>query len=122
MKIKAIEMTNRSLDWAVAKIEDKLQGPDNPLDRPQSYSYRPSTDGRAAIPIMEREGIELQTWKERQNERVWLARCTVPPTLWMRGPTPLIAAMRSYAALHLGDEIDVPDALLETAYPETSSH
>ena len=34
-------------------------------------------------------------------------------TLLFSGPTPLVAAMRCYVASKLGDEVEVPDELLE---------
>jgi hypothetical protein len=72
--------------------------------------YTPSTDWAQAGPIIEREGINLVRLESAQWE-AW-------PDVGMndqycRGPTPLIAAMRCYVASKLGDEVDVPDELLQ---------
>ena len=118
MKNKTSEFTGAALDWAVAKCEG----------RPHSYAvtdvkgqppltavaFTPSTDWGIGGPIIEREGIEWQ-WLPRSNQ--YGARKPslggMNRTFWMDGPTILVAAMRCYVASRLGDEVDVPDQLLE---------
>lgn len=101
MKLKTSELTGVFLDWAVhVALHGECEG------YPE-YEY--STDWAQGGPIIEREGIELVTvshdWRAMINsEDGWLREY---------GPTPLIAAMRCYVASKLGDEVDVPDELIE---------
>jgi hypothetical protein len=114
MKIKTNELTDRALDWAVAKCE----GPNSVaacyyvddlpvyLDEAPIPEWKPSTDWAQGGPIIEREGMQIQTFMDK-----WLA--SIPkPFVQQEGPTPLIAAMRCYVASKLGDIIDIPEELL----------
>ena len=98
IKLKTSELTGAALDWAVAKCEvgDAI----NEIDDPHFYS----TDWALAGPIIERERIA--TWGD--GGLYWEAECG---WAWAKGPTPLIAAMRCYATLKLGDEVEVPEEL-----------
>lgn len=127
--MKTNELTGAALDWAVAKCEGatdfwfdtvathwvKLDGKDRALRYGWAQSYLPSTDWAQGGPIIEREGITVVCWAMRPGPdwmaRLWLelnGRTSVPFT----GPTPLIAAMRCYVHLTLGDEVDVPNELI----------
>jgi hypothetical protein len=122
--MKTSELTRHALNWAVAKAEGvALLDPHNNewelcwtllADNSGEY-YSPSTDWAQGGPIIEREGITVVCWAMRPGPD-WMAR------LWLElngrdsvaftGPTPLIAAMRCYVHLTLGDEVDVPKELL----------
>ena len=120
--MKTNELTGAQLDWAVAKCEgirvryqpgfltyseiQVLADWDNALE------YTPSTDWAQGGPIIERGGIAIRKYGE------------FPETLWQAddwqfrfvnpkasGPTPLVAAMRCYVALKMGDEIEIPKEL-----------
>ena len=99
MKIKTSELTGAALDWAVQKC---LTG--------EWYPYiKPSSDWAQGGPIIERERVnfiegEAETWD------AWVGSAESADLF--NGPTPLIAAMRCYVASRLGDEIDVPDELI----------
>lgn len=137
MKIKTSDLIGPALDWAVSKCEGRdyhsyectyatdgsgkvwAAGTCPSEDR---YSTRWSQGG----PLIEREGIQLVVnrnvgttesgvefderdgWKAYRTGRYWQPK----PTYF--GPTPLIAAMRCFVASKLGDEVEVPDELLET--------
>jgi hypothetical protein len=88
IKLKTSELTGAALDWAVAKCE--LGEAINEVDDPHFYS----TDWALAGPI----------------DLYWEAECG---WAWAKGPTPLIAAMRCYVTLKLGDEVEVPEELKE---------
>ena len=106
VKMKVFELTGRALDWAVAKCEGINQrGPDNPVDRPMSYTYRPSTDWAQGGPIIDREGIATDF-----DGDDWCASTNTKP-LANYASTPLIAAMRCHVASKLGDVVDVPEEL-----------
>ena len=116
MKIQTSELTGPALDWAVAKCE----GPNSVaacyyvddlpvyLDEAPTPEWKPSTDWAQGGPIIEREGIRLH----RSYIGVWWAGPEPDPHRPVCGPTPLIAAMRCFVASRLGDEVDIPDALL----------
>lgn len=100
MKIKTSELSGAQLDWAVAKCEG--------VDKQDYYEthndvYMPSTDWAQGGPIIEREEIALEKYRD-----YWVANPTRDPTL--HGPTPLIAAMRCYVASKLGAEVEVHHA------------
>jgi hypothetical protein len=98
MKIKTSELTGKALDQAVMQCKGlfwKLHG------------HIPfSTDWAEGGLIIEQERIDVR-WQPLQNGSfVWR-------TILADGSTPLIAAMRCYVALNLGDEVDVPDELMD---------
>jgi hypothetical protein len=129
--MKTSELIGAALDWAVAKIENPewwdngyMDGdPEAALDMDDGETYNPSTDWAQGGPIIEREGISFRQYRNSKssNDGIWYARvCTEGGTLigWYRttghqmiGPTPLIAAMRCYVALKLGDEVEIPEEL-----------
>ena len=95
------ELEGIALDWAVALCE---VGPIDIKDIDDPHFY--STDWAEGGPIIERERIDIygyggDAWGAEDNLR---AR--------QYGDTPLVAAMRCYVASKLGEEIDVPEALL----------
>lgn len=115
MIINTSELQGTALDWAAAKAEGFKANQawthgKVALWKGRAYKYAPSTDWSQGGPIIERERITLDG-NAILNQ--WMAVAYVPnEEPWeMRGPTPLIAAMRCYVASKLGDEIDVPDEL-----------
>jgi hypothetical protein len=114
--MKTNELTGAALDCAVAKCED-IELYSGPRDSNPAYKanwvrrkhgdlYLPSTDWAQGGPIIEREKIQVK----ENGYGHWFAK--IGKGKWMRGPTPLIAAMRCYVASKLGDEVDVPEELL----------
>ena len=97
MKIKTSELTGAALDWAVAKCEGR--GNDGTWD--ENFSSNWLLGG----PIIEREKINL--WTEGYD---WEATQYGKWQEW--GPTPLVAAMRCYVGMQLGNEVDVPEVCL----------
>jgi len=112
--MKTSELTGAKLDWAVAKCEGWVDCCNGWLYQAtikdvEEGSYKPSTDWAQGGPIIERERIDVygfdgDSWGAEDNFR---AR--------QYGPTPLIAAMRCYVASKLGDEVTIPDELMEAA-------
>lgn len=101
-KVNTNELIGAALDWAVAKCEGNSG--DFGID-----GYSPSTDWAQGGPIIENEEINLWT----DGYAAWEA---TKPGFWQEwGPTPLIAAMRCYVGTKLGNEVEVPDELLEFA-------
>lgn len=123
-KIKVSEAIGAVLDYMVAKANNytisydgigywivgpglcKLIGPQwNSGGR--NYGWSPSTNGNDAVPIIEREKIDI-FW---DNGSMWDAS-TQNGRFVESGETPLIAAMRCHVASKLGDEVEVPDELI----------
>lgn len=113
MKVKTSELTGAALDWAVMHCEV----PENSIAFFRRWyelaSFKYSSDWRQGGPIIEREGIDLNfSACEGTSGEEWDAACEVNRVFG--GPTLLVAAMRCYVASKLGDEVDVPDELMES--------
>ena len=109
MKIKVSEASGPALDWMVAKCEgvkvEKIMG----LSLWSSANWhRYSTDWAQGGPIIAREGITLRNFIQGAR---WDAE--IDDLALESGPTPLIAAMRCLCASKLGDEVEVPDELID---------
>ena len=112
--MKTSELQGAALDWAVALIEHpewKEQGflevfpHDLNFEDGATYiTYAPSTDWSQGGSIIERERIAI--WGD--NDLYWEAECG---WAWAKGPTPLVAAMRAYVALKLGEEVEALNEL-----------
>ena len=103
MKVNQLEGV--ALDWAVTKAE----GFDSEVDGPVWGMWKWATDWGQGGPIIEREIITL----DFDGGTGWQARDFDSQQILAHGPTPLIAAMRCYVASHFGEEIEVPDELLQ---------
>ena len=109
MKIKTADLTGQALDWAVERALGTSEfwfAPDEFKPQYESGESHYSTNWAQGGPIIEREGMQIQTFMDK-----WLA--SIPkPFVQQEGPTPLIAAMRCYVSSRLGDEVDIPEELL----------
>jgi hypothetical protein len=139
MKIKTSDLTDAALDWAVGEaLRPSLQNPDRlsigsfgPLFG-KGYAYpswrckkfSPSTVWSEGGPIIEREELSVEPLYTAGGLDCWRAyghnlRYTAAGDYIQGsdnrqyGPTPLIAAMRCFVASKLGDEVEVPDELLQ---------
>jgi len=108
--MKTNELTGAALDWAVQQCEGKRKD----IDFVWWWDdYAPSTDWAQGGPIIEREVIVLthpkhDCWTATAQDSTDLDT----PLYQEDGATPLIAAMRCYVASKLGEEVDVPAALM----------
>ena len=114
--MKTYELFGAALDWAVAKSDPFFHD----LQMSAEFGvywmdedgveivYSPSTDWAQGGPIIEREKIRL----EPRGAFVWTAHDSYE---WAesKGHTPLVAAMRCYVASRIGDEVEVPEELLQ---------
>lgn len=128
MKIKTSELIGAALDWAVATVESSSTWAMLTVeDRAEKWlriyhannGDRFSTDWAQGGPIIFRERIILP---EIRGKDTWFAAYARPQLdtngkarryFQNEGPSPLIAAMRCYVASTLGDEVDVPDELIQ---------
>ena len=114
--MKTNQLIGAALDWAAAKCEGEnsvascYYDDDTPLylDEALEPTWNPSTNWAQGGPIIEREGIAIYLYGDSQ----WNAHVGGKE---MVGTTPLIAAMRCYVASKLGDEVEIPQELLEDA-------
>ena len=113
MKVKTSELKGHALNWAVARcegagsalVETHSRGVVLLLSDATAHcdigeAYAPSTNWSQGGPIIEREKMGVFP-----THGGWAAGL-------QSGPTPLIAAMRCYVASTLGDEVEVPDSLI----------
>jgi hypothetical protein len=110
--MKTSELTGAQLDWVVAKCEGGDEFCFNPLpylpdENGQPSYFMPSTDWSQGGPIIEREGLALDLYADYPR---WKSSDAYGHAEY--GPTPLIAAMRVYAAFKLGDDVGIPEELL----------
>jgi hypothetical protein len=115
--MKTSELTGRALAYAVGiaegyKVEYWHAKSVAILSAgtPRGVPWNPHTDWSQGGPIIEREHISII---DCDGYDFWIAdkmnaQAQVVTTY---GPTPLIAAMRCYAANKLGDEVEIPEEL-----------
>lgn len=115
--MKVAELSGAQLDWAVARAEGLdvrlLNGGTEMVLRDGDWWY-PSESWAQGGPIIEQEGISLYL----DTNNLWQANIfdDNPAVFFgsgVEGSTPLIAAMRCYVAHKLGEEIEVPEELME---------
>lgn len=125
MKMKTNELTGVALDWVVARIEfphwwddidhAELNDPEGiRMDSDGNPWWRPSTDWDQGGPIMGREEIAITYGGEKAHVTACLRR-NDQHYFGHHHNSPLIAAMRCFAASRLGAEVEVPDAIAEAA-------
>ena len=108
--MKTSELTGAALDWAMAKAESIINGDNLDIGFINEGGYSPSTDWAQGGAIIERERIELRG--DGDDGRIACDNLNLEQT----GTTPLEAAMRCYVASKLGDEVEVPEELLDSAH------
>ena len=97
-------------------IRNAVEVPSNAMSRHYDYTFwAPSTDWAQGGPIIERERIGVCHYNEEDGWEVpnWAAwRTDIDDRQQIMGESALIAAMRCYVRIKLGDEVDVPEELL----------
>jgi hypothetical protein len=122
-KIKTHELTGPALDWAAAMAEGfkpyyspcrqingevvvTLMYNDGSGCMRLPQGFKPSSDWTKGGPIIHRE---LRTLEGGGDD--WFARSRLG--FIGQGPTPLIAAMRCFVVTKLGDEVEIPEEIME---------
>lgn len=141
MKIKTKDLTGAALDWAVATalgytrsmlhVVDAGRRVGKPApwgfwdevdgDTSRDGTFHPSTNWAQGGALIEREDIDIircnDLYFPKGNEKGEYyepyIKAVHPSGAYAYGQTPLIAAMRCFCANRLGDEIEIPDELLE---------
>ncbi|PHM42369.1 phage protein NinX family protein [Xenorhabdus szentirmaii] len=135
MKLKTSELTGRALDYAVAMIEHSptvisesgkcIVGIPNLICRdfngnlmPEYYPYSPSTDWALCGQLIDKYLDDLAYVAFRgpywiANSRIVRLEDDFSIFQTQEGKTPQIAICRAVVASQLGNEIDIPDELLE---------
>ena len=125
MNVKVSEAKGQVLDYLVAQAMGKTiyrsksgrwmtanYGDFNP--RHGAPWFVPSTDWAQGWPIIERERLLIQPELGKEGAgNAWYCVAITPHDAY--GATPLVAAMRCYVASKMGDEIEVPEDLLQVA-------
>lgn len=128
MKIEACNLSGKALDWAVGIAEgldvdytfcssivvgvDDWNG-----SLAYDYIFQPSEVGSQAIPLIEREKISViyvnsETDPNPIEDGPWTAGCE-GLEYGCTASTFIVAGLRCFVALKLGDEVEVPDELFE---------
>lgn len=135
MKIRTSELTGAALDWAVAtalgytrttihtvEVGKRVSKPapwgfwdEVDGDSSRDATFHPSSNWLQGGPIIGQELIELgfdgAEWYANKYDRANPEGETY--LCGGDGPTPLVAAMRCFCASRLGEEVEIPDELVE---------
>lgn len=106
MKIKTAELIGDLLDLVVTRIEVWSAPSIGELTDDEYYSSFWALAG----PIIEREKISIKA--QQPDWTAYIAICDGMTDRVLRGPTPIVAAMRCFVASKLGDEVEIPEALI----------
>lgn len=112
MKHKTAELSGEMLNLAVHKAREAAGYETLTAGLPELIAY--STSWGLAGLIIERECIDIAAPNEFDDDERWFAgiyrdhtRHKAPRNCEMRGETPLIAAMRSFVASRLGEDVEL---------------
>lgn len=105
MKVKTYILKGAALDYAVSQIEGV---PFSQYASSRLY-FAPSKNWSHGGPIIEREKIDVAFYKDECESSVYGTSFVIST-----GHTPLVAAMRAYVTLKLGDEVEIPSEIMES--------
>ncbi|BET97319.1 phage protein NinX family protein [Xenorhabdus taiwanensis] len=117
MKIKTSKLTGQALDWAVALAQGWQKMADyNGYSTPNGVvlvsEYAPSWDWEVCGRLIEEFTMDLSCEIETTGT-IWSAKEYYYSNGWSYAETPQIAICRAVVSSKLGDEVDIPDELLE---------
>lgn len=127
MLVKTSDLIGPALDWTVAKAERvtlseaswryQLEA-HGCIVTPQKRELRYSTDWSQGGPLIEKYRIEFSinedTYEVGASLLAWRSFGKSHRTRWSKGSSHLIAACRAIVAAKLGDQVDVPDELMQS--------
>lgn len=122
MKVKTSELSGVQLDVAVA-LALEMTGGDLRVRGGYGCSYyngsglktfSPSTDWSQCGPMIADHKLNIShNPSGRRPEEPWFC-CDNSETFWSIGETAMVAICRAVVAAKLGDEVDIPDELMES--------
>lgn len=118
MQLKTCDLIGSALDWAVAKARGIRVQYDSREGLIISnitgwFPYRPSTAWGLGGPIIEEEKINIKTNPLNDPSFPWYAVIKYDGVHILEdGLTPLVAAMRAYVTLKLGESVEIPEELM----------
>ncbi|CDH06830.1 conserved hypothetical protein [Xenorhabdus bovienii str. oregonense] len=119
MKIKTSELTGKALDWAVAKsiglpaIVTPLTPFGNLIIEGMEEDYTPSTDWSQCGQLIEKHRVELNFNSVSKEWSAYIFNFEELESVIEDGDTPQIAICRAVVAARWGNEVDIPDELVE---------
>lgn len=117
VKVKTADLIGAQLDWAVAKAIRPGSKPEiagkSCFRAGYKLPFHPTKNWQHGGPIIDTHHIGfVACYAEKQHPGQqyvgWHFKAAVPGGCWYFGKTHLIAAMRAYVAVFLGDEVEVP--------------
>ena len=112
MEVKITELEGLLLDWAVGFVKfSRSRSMTNAEIEEWARANKPSTDLTQACHVLEDLFI-IPTWSELWGQ--WEVPHPKNAALRILGQTPIIAALRCFVALEVGDKIEIPDELLKS--------
>lgn len=123
MLVKTSELIGPALDWAVAYAENVelfTCGEGRLRSGALAKPWQPCTDWSQCGPLIEKYKAFPGRYDDECEDATEATRffCSYGSLLDMNayceGPTPLIAACRAIVAAKLGDQVDVPDELMQS--------
>jgi len=108
IKVKTKELTRNALNWAVAKALGRLNNYEQDILSGQRHLHAYGTSDSIANPIIDSENITISFVTDSQ----WIANKEFD------AETRIIAGLRCYVARKLGNEIEIPIAILDRDYRE----
>ncbi|MDE9566301.1 DUF2591 domain-containing protein [Xenorhabdus bovienii] len=115
MKLKTSELTGQALDWAVAKSIGlpAIVTPFGNLIIKGMEDYTPSTDWAQCGELIEKHHVELNFNSVSEEWSAYIFNFEELESVIEDGDTPQIAICRAVVAAQLGDEVEIPDELVE---------
>lgn len=107
MRVKTYTLIGKSLDWAVAKATWS-RPPSSALKFLGNYNPSTSLEQGYAVILGNKVSVVYDKWFDE-----WDAYITTPGVGGFTHKDPLVAAMRAVVWYHLGNEVDVPDQIVE---------
>ncbi|MGJ0628754.1 phage protein NinX family protein [Xenorhabdus bovienii] len=118
MKIKTSELTGKALDYAVALAQGwKKMADYNGYSTPNGVviapEYIPSWDWSQCGELIEKHHVELIFNSVSEEWSAYIFSFEELESVLEDGESPTIAICRAVVAAQLGDEVDIPDELVE---------
>ena len=120
MKVKTSELSGNALDWAVGMAigNNQFINPFNEVIRRQPdpiglYRYNPSSDWSQCGPLIDGYSPVITICRGMVRTEIATLENDVSATGIGIGITYTISFCRALVSLKLGDEVDIPDELME---------